>query len=141
MPDTAEYLTLVPSGRTGMYLGGKDSQIQAVRTLSESLLEYPDLASLQEEVANFYANIEKARDIQQQREQAVQGAADDLRKVQADVCLMMYRNLGRLMDKYAQEPQSILNFYQLDLVRNVGAGSKAEEEEMMEIEPDMGSEG
>jgi hypothetical protein len=141
MPDTAEYLTLVPSGRTGMYLGGKDSQIQAVRTLSESLLEYPDLASLQEEVANFYANIEKARDIQQQREQAVQGAADDLRKVQADVCLMMYRNLGRLMDKYAQEPQSILNFYQLDLVRNVGAGSKAEEEEMMEIEPDMSSEG
>lgn len=141
MPDTAEYLTLVPSGRTGMYLGGKDSQIQAVRTLSESLLEYPDLASLQEEVANFYANIEKARDIQQQREQAVQGAADDLRKVQADVCLMMYRNLGRLMDKYAQEPQSILNFYQLDLVRNVGAGSKAEEEEMMEIEPDMSNEG
>lgn len=140
MPDTAEYLTLIPSGRTGMYIGGKDTQIQAIRTLSESLLEYPDLASLQEEVANFYTNIEQTRDIQQQREQAVQGAADDLRKVQAEICLMMYRNLGRLMDKYAHEPQSILNFYQLDLVRNVGVGSKAEEEEIMEIEPDMGSE-
>lgn len=141
MPDTAEYLTLIPSGRTGMYIGGKDTQIQAVRTLSESLLEYPDLASLQEEVSNFYNNIEKARDIQQQREQAVQGAADDLRKVQADICLMMYRNLGRLMDKYAQEPQFILNFYQLDLVRNISINNKTEEEEMTEIEPDMGSEG
>ncbi len=135
MAGTAEYLTLIPNGRTGMYEGGKDSQIQAIRTLAESLKEYPTLTALQIEVNDFYIGIEKARDTQQQREQTVQDTAEELRKAQTAICVMMYRNLGILMDKYAEDPHVIINFYQLDLIRNLGAHIKDNENEADDIEP------
>ena len=133
MASTSEYLTLIPNGRTGMYEGGKDTQIQTIRTLANSLLEYANLSALQTEVNDYYIDIEDVRNIQQQREQAVQDAADELRKAQTAVCVMMYRNLGILMDKYAEDTQFITNFYQLDLIRNVASDSKANEKEVEEI--------
>ena len=140
MASTSEYLTLIPNGRTGMYEGGKDTQIQTIRTLADSLLEYANLSALQTEVDDYYVKIEKMRDTQQQREQAVQDAADELRKAQTAICVMMYRNLGILMDKYAEDTQFIANFYQLDLIRNVASDSKANETEVEDIEPDISNE-
>ena len=140
MASTSEYLTLIPNGRTGMYEGGKDAQIQTIRTLSESLLEYANLATLQTEVNDYYVKIEKARDTQQQREQAVQDAAVELRKSQTAICVMMYRNLGILMDKYAEDTQFITSFYQLDLIRNVASDSKANETEVEDIESNTSNE-
>lgn len=137
MASTPEYLTLIPNGRTSMYTGGKDTQIQTIRTLSESLLEYSNLATLQTEVNDYYVKIEKARDTQQQQEQTVQDAADELRKAQTAVCVMMYRNLGRLMDKYAEDTLFITKFYQLNLIRNVASDSKTNETEVEDIAPDM----
>ena len=140
MASTSEYLTLIPNGRTGMYEGGKDAQIQTIRTLADSLLEYANLSALQTEVNDYYVKIEKMRDTQQQREQAVQDAADELRKAQTAICVMMYRNLGILMDKYAEDTQFITNFYQLDLIRNVALDSKANETEVEDIESDISNE-
>ena len=137
MASTPEYLTLIPNGRTNMYVGGKDAQIQTIRTLAESLLEYSNLATLQTEVNDYYVKIEKARDTQQQQEQTVQDAADELRKAQMAVCVMMYRNLGRLMDKYAEDTLFITKFYQLNLIRNVASDSKTNETEVEDIAPDM----
>lgn len=137
MASTPEYLTLIPNGRTGMYAGGKDSQIQTIRTLAESLLEYSNLATLQKEVNNCYVKVEEERDKQQQREQSVQDAADELRKAQTAICVMMYRNLGRLMDKYAEEPLFITKFFQLNLIRNVASNNKTNEEEIADIAPAM----
>ena len=101
------------------------------------MLEYSNLATLQTEVNDYYVKIEKARDTQQQQEQTVQDAADELRKAQTAVCVMMYRNLGRLMDKYAEDTLFITKFYQLNLIRNVASDSKTNETEVEDIAPDM----
>lgn len=82
MAGTPEYMTLLPNGRTGIYDGGRDLQMQNLRTLAEALAEYPDLAALKAEVANFVLIIDEARHRQQKREQAVQNHATELRKAQ-----------------------------------------------------------
>ncbi len=124
---TEEYITLFPNGRTGFREGGKDVQIQSVRTFLESIAEYPDLTVLGTSVGVFLSQLEQARDKQQQREQAVRDTATDLRAAQAEVHHVLYSNLGWLMHHFSRTPEVILNYYNVELIRNTGQRKKREE--------------
>ena len=124
---TEEYITLFPNGRTGFRDGGKDAQIQAVRTFLETVNEYADLTALATLVSGFLSNLEASRDKQQRREQAVRDAATDLRAAQAEVHHILYSNLGWLMHHFSRTPAIILNYYSVELIRNTGQRKKQEE--------------
>ena len=130
---TEEYITLFPNGRTGFREGGKDVQIQSVRTFLESVTEYPDLSALETSVGVFLTQLEQARNKQQQREQAVRDAATDLRAAQTEVHHILYSNLGWLMHRFSRTPEVILNYYNVELVRNTGQRKK--QEDVADVQP------
>lgn len=134
---TEEYITLFPNGRTGFREGGKDVQIQSVRTFLDSTTEYPDLANLGAIVTTFLTQLEQARNRQQQREQAVRDAATDLRAAQAEVHHILYSNLGWLMHRFSRTPEVILNYYNVELVRNTGQRKKQEDVADVQADDDV----
>lgn len=130
--NTEEYITLFPNGRTGFRDAGKDGKIQAVYTLLQMLSNYPALSAVYNDVQTFYNLLITARDKQQQREQNVRDSASQLRDAQEQVFIVLYRNLGALMDKYAENNENILNFYSVDMIRNVNKKKEPEEASKMD---------
>ena len=124
---TPEFISLFPNGRTGFRDGGKDIQIQNVKAFVESLREYPALSSLETDVNDFYQLLLKTRSRQQQREQAVRNAATELREAQENIFNILYANLGLLMNKFYQNREEILNYFQVELIRNTNNSPKIDE--------------
>ncbi len=106
-----------------------DERIAAVKTLSESLGNFAPLAALQAIVSAFHTQLKDARDGQQGREQLSGQKSTDLENARKDIALMQYRNLGMLLDKFGDQPEQVLNYYELQLLQSGSGGSSAESEE------------
>lgn len=119
---TPEYTMILPNRRGPFQTGTKDERLSEVEALAQRLLGYAALAATQADVAAFGTALRTARDNQQQKEQLVSMASDVLENARLDLCIMMYGNLGVLMDKYRDTPAVIENFWQLDLIRRTGQG-------------------
>lgn len=134
MQGTPEYTTLFPRGRREIYSGGKDESVRLIGAFANVLGTYADLASVKTEVDAYVAELSSTRLAQQQEEQAIQHAAVQLKAAQKDAMKMMYRNLGLMMDLFADDPIQITNFFQLDVIRNVKGAGDVEDEEVV-VEP------
>lgn len=128
-----EYITLFPNGRMSFREGAKDAKIQAVYTFMQMLANYPTLSAVYTDVQSVYNALSQARDKQQQKEQNVRDSATQLREAQSKVFNVLYRNLGALMDKYADSVENILNFYSVDMIRTTS--KKKELDEVAKITP------
>ena len=124
MADTEEYLTIFPQGRTAFREVGKDGKIQLLATMTSVLSDYPLLDTVRIDVEAFYQTLVAARDRQQQREQQVKDSSTNLRDAQNAVFIALYANLGGLMEKYAANTNPILNFYAIEMIRNIGQNKK-----------------
>jgi len=114
---SSDYIAILPGGRGPFQIGGIDERISQLQSLAQRLSAYPTLAATMNDVTAFHATLDGARDLQQQKEQLVEDASDLLETARKDIALMMYRNLGFLMDKYGSTPQVISNFWELQLLR------------------------
>jgi hypothetical protein len=120
---TPTYMMILPSRRKPFQEDTKDDRVSEVEALAQRLLGYPALSATQTDVSNFATALRTARDNQQQKEQLVSMALDELEIARKALCTMMYGNLGVLMDKYRDTPDIIENFWQLDLIRRTGQGN------------------
>ncbi len=132
---TVEHTTLLPSGREPLQQGTKDERIAAVKTLGDSLGSYAPLAALKGTVDGFYTTIKAARDAQQAREQTSAQASTDLEAARKDIAVMMYRNLGSLMDKFGLTPDTIFNYFEVSLLQQHASKPPIEEEYSGTVEP------
>lgn len=124
-PDTSsEYITLFPRGRTGFREGSKDDRLNALKSLVNVLAEYPILQHVYTDAKAYYEAIDVLRFQQQQHEKKVRDAASELRAAQEEVFIILYQNLGGLMQKFARSTDLILNYYQVELIRNTGKKAK-----------------
>jgi len=114
---TPDYTAILPNGRQPFYSGTIDDRISHMEALALVLGNYPALAATMNDVTAFHATLDGARDTQQQKEELVDDASDLLETARKDIALMMYRNLGFLIDKYGSTPQVISNFWELQLLR------------------------
>ncbi len=119
---TAEYTMILPNMRGPFQKGGKDQRQSEVEALAQRLLAYPALATTQADVAAFFTTLKTARDNQQQKEQLAATASSQLELARVALAVMMYGNLGVLMDKYRETPDMVGNFWQLDLIRDAASG-------------------
>jgi len=115
---TSDYIAILPDGRSPFNKNnGIDERISQLQSLAQRLNAYPALAATMNDVINFHTTLDGARDVQQQKEELVDDASDLLETARKDIALMMYRNLGFLIDKYGSTPQVISNFWELQLLR------------------------
>lgn len=131
---SADYTTILPKGR-GAFRAARDQTIREVAALAERLANFPDLAAVKTEVETFAAQMEQTRDIQQQKEGLVDNASDALEEQRVICARMMYANLGRLMDKFADAPENIERFFELQVIQQHVGASEEEQEEEEEVEP------
>lgn len=127
MPDSEEYITLFPQGRTAFRETGKDGKIMLLSTLTQTMALYPDLATLEVDVVAYLQLLTQQRDRQQQREQAVRDASAQLRNAQNALFEVMYRNLGSLMNKFGSNSSDILNLFDVSLIRTTGKKTSVDE--------------
>jgi len=133
---SADNTTILPNGRGPFQEGGRDQRIREVAALAERLANFPDLAAVKTEVETFAAQMEQTRDIQQQKEDLVDNASDALEEQRVICAQMMYANLGRLMDKFADAPENISRFFELQVIQqHAGASEEEQQEEEEEVEP------
>ncbi len=114
---TAEHKVLWPNGRAPFQSGTIDERIAAVGGLKQRLADYPALADLLTLVGDFHTILINARDTQQSKEQLVAQASTDLEHARQDIAIMLYRNMGSLMDKFGNEPEQIANYFQISLLQ------------------------
>ncbi len=114
-----EYTSLLPNKRSPFQRTRRDERIVEVGTLIRSLSNYSSLSDLRQEVTNFYQTFKAKRDHQQKREQAVRDASTSLKQAAEKLGIATYRNVGNLIAIYAEEPNQLLNFFKLDLIRSV----------------------
>lgn len=122
-----DYLTLLPRQRIPFQQGTMDETIQALQTLGLALAEYPlqpSLVVLRDEVVAFHTVLEGKRNVQQQKEQAVKDASAALEAARIVCAVMMFRNLGILIDTYPTLPNMITNYYQMNLLRDIADNSE-----------------
>lgn len=129
MPDSEEYITLFPQGRTAFRETGKDGKIMLLNTFVQTLGLYVDLVDVETDATDYLQILTLQRDRQQQREQAVRDASSQLRTAQSALFEIMYRNLGGLMEKYGSESSDILNLFDVSMIRTTAKKTVVDEVE------------
>jgi len=114
---TPDYMAILPNRRGPFQSGGIDERIIAVNGLADRLLNYPALAATQAAVDAFLNQLKAARDDQQGKEQLIAQGSDDLEQARLKLAVMMYGNLGVLMDKYRETPDYINNYWEVSLMQ------------------------
>ena len=118
---TPEYTAILPNRRKPFQNGGIDERITQVKALRDRLLSYADLADVQTDVSDFYTDLKDKRDLQQQKEgnlETLAGAREAARKACAN---LMYGNLGVLMDIFKDTPDSITDYWEIQLLQSSGS--------------------
>jgi len=125
---TSDYTILLPQKRGPFQTGTYEQRISAVKQLGERLDAYSSntvLAALKAEVDAFHVTIRDARDLQQQKEgdKTTTSQAAEAERLIAGI--LMYRNLGALMDKFGNDPEAIEQFYELSHIRRLSENEES----------------
>lgn len=117
-----QHTQLLPNGRRPFQSGPRDDRITAVRTLAIGLEAFAELSTLQETVDSFHQMMESARNTQQGSEGDIATASEAVDVARQALAIVLYRNLGLLMDKHGGDPLQLETYYELALLRTSGGG-------------------
>ncbi len=119
---TGEYTMLLPNGRKPFQSGAYDLRLAQVKALETRLLAVtpavPALITLAATVGTYHTEMKTVRDAQQTAEQTVDNNAALLEIERLAAATMMFKNLGRLMEKYADTPVRVEDFYDMNYIRD-----------------------
>ncbi|MEQ1840536.1 MAG: hypothetical protein ABL994_09005 [Verrucomicrobiales bacterium] len=122
---TGDYTMLLPNARGPFQKGAYDLRLAQVKSLQERLLAVtpavPALTTLAATVGTYHTEMKTLRDTQQTAEQSVDNSAALLEIERLAAATMMYKNLGRLMEKFADTPVRVEDFYDMNYIRDGAA--------------------
>jgi hypothetical protein len=117
---TPQYTQILPNGRGPFQSGARDARILAVQTLGVALAPFPAFTALKTTVETFHTSLQSARNTQQGTEGQIataSAAADDARVALA---IALFANVGRLMEKHADDPSRLGDYYEISLLQAGG---------------------
>ena len=127
---TGDYTILLPNGRGPFQSGAYDLRVVEVKSLQNRLLAVtpavPALTTLAATIGTYHTEMTNLRGTQQTAEQLVDNNASLLELQRLAVCAMMYKNLGRLMEKFSDTPVRVEDFYDMNYIRD-GAAAPPED--------------
>ncbi len=113
-----EYKAIFNHGRTAFRQGTYEQRIAELQAMAEVLRDYPELAETQVDVDTFCTDLEKIRDVQQQKEGKVTEASKDLEAARVSVANIMFANLSLLINKYRDNLSKVEEYFDLSLLRS-----------------------
>jgi hypothetical protein len=118
--DSPAEKAIFPNKRKPFLDGTYEDRILAVDTLTISLTNDGNFATLITQVQSFYNLLLSARDSQQQQEGTL-GLLSNTREQQRRLMAVeLYGALGALMNKYKATPENVAGFFDLSLLRTTG---------------------
>lgn len=110
---TPEYQALFPKGRNAFQSGAYDERIDHVLALAERLEVFPNLSTLQNEVAEFGKKLRLTRNEQQGYEHNNQNASDLMEEKRYALAEALYAIYGGLIRIFFKDLRKVENFYEL----------------------------
>lgn len=111
------FASLFPQGRRPFQQGSIDSRTGAVAELADRLERISELASVAVVVRAFHARLVEARNARRQAEESAGVRSGGVEAQRRAAALVLYRNMARLMEKYAETPELVLTFFDLKQVK------------------------
>ncbi len=116
-----EYVAIFPGGRTAFRRGAYDTRISRLYRMFLVVSKHEELKDTSKEVEAFYNILNDIREKQQALEGVVKRTSSILEKSRIKIAQLMYKNLAKLMDHFASEPEEIQRFFDLQLISNKAA--------------------
>ena len=114
---TPQYTQIFPDGRGPFQTGPQDQRILAVQTLASRLAPFSEFAALKTTVEAFHASLQAARDTQQGTEGEIETASGQAEAARVALAVGLYANVGRLMEKHADDPDRLGDYFEVALLR------------------------
>jgi hypothetical protein len=114
---SGRYIELLPNRRKPFQSGTRDERVNAVRNLSLAIGTDAALAAVKTDVDAFYGELTLARSTQQTTITATSEFSEDLEDARVVGAQGMYKNLGALMNKYYNDTDAIVPFFDLEKIR------------------------
>lgn len=121
---TTAFRELFPLGRRPFQQGGIDARIAAVVTLAGDLAKIPSMGPVAALVRDFKTALENARRVQHMEKESVGMRSRGVEAQRRAAALVLYKNMARLMEKYAESPRVILTFFDLKDVKKFPGGKR-----------------
>jgi hypothetical protein len=115
--DTAEYKAILPNRRKPFQTGSIEMKIQALETLIANIGDNVTLRSIKTEIITFTEQLKATRTLQQGKERIKPDLSGQLELQRLKTMIEMHRNLGSLIEIFADNPSRIEGFFQLSLLR------------------------
>ena len=115
---TPEYKELFPNYRKPFQSGPQIKRITVVKSLNTKLSKYTLLANVKADVADFSIQLDDAYNTQKSAIGSAKTQKDIVEEARVAFCVGQYGNLGLLMNKYAETPEKILAYFDLENIRS-----------------------
>lgn len=128
LPDSPIFKMLLPNGSKYFQGGRYERRTAEVKTFLDQLgalnqsnfnpFQWTVMEALKADVQAFYDRMFAIRNAQQEVEKSHDDAPIELENARIALCVMLYRNLGILIDTYPEEPERVNNFYEWNLLKS-----------------------
>jgi len=115
--NTLEYRTIFGTKRSEIYRGTTERVINNLRSLQQKVENTQGLDTIAIDIKNFAVLLDDLRSIKGQKLEDYDQKQDVLAEEYDKLSIMLYRNLGRLIDIYANNTDEIERYFNLYLIR------------------------
>jgi len=116
-PGTPDYIKIFPQGKTPLSTGPMEERITYFEAIIATLLAYVPLAAIRTEMVTFHTTLKSGRDTSAAAGSAVITGSADSHIAGEALAVEMYGALGMLMYLFKNNPERILEFINLSLLR------------------------
>lgn len=116
--NTAEYKSILPSGRKPFQNGTYESRTNAVNALALALEGIAPLSAVKDDVDDFYKALIKARNRQLADKSEKSSDSDELRQAVVQMAIAQYSNMGACIQKFAANPTIAEPLFDEQTIRN-----------------------
>ncbi len=115
--DSDELEAMFPRGLKPFSNGAIDDKIANVNVLAKSMQPHAVLDALRLEITAYYTLLAASRADQLGKKSSKISSSAQVLEAQKVVMREQYRNVGRLMEKFAETPESITPFFNVQVLR------------------------
>ena len=134
--DTSTYKGILPKRLGPFQTGSTDMRIQALESLIGNIGEDAKLRDVKAEIITFTGQLKGARTLQQGKEQVTPDLSSQLERQRVLSTTEMHRNMGSLLELYADNTARIESFFQVSLIRKRSKAKQTEPESIaVSVEP------
>lgn len=125
MNDTPQYTMLLPQNRKPFQKGAYELRIDALASLSKSLVRFPELSTIKDDVDVFLKKIYDIRSNQQKVEAVDSLLRQNVETTRIELAFQMHRAFGYLLYMHYKNPSEISRYYEMKYLQTPTATTNA----------------